>query len=135
MLQFANLSKQGTPPFSTPYTRNEYISRHSQRWFKLYQEKGLSELLKPLKPATGGQAERMTKEAWEKLNAALLKGEIASYGQARLFLSEQGVIYKNDSSILKLFKRHGIKGKVGRPLHEKADLEAQKSFKKTSVQV
>ena len=112
-----------------------YSLRHSQRWFKLYQSNGLAELLKPLKPSTGGQPERITRDVWEKLNEALKQGEIASYSQARLFLAKQGVVYKDDSSILKLFKRHGIKGKVGRPVHEKANLEAQASFKKTSVQV
>jgi transposase len=65
------------------------------------------------------------------LNAALLKGEIASYAQARRLLADYGIVYKDDTSILKLFRRHGIKAKTGRPQHQKSDVKAQEAFKKT----
>ena len=108
-----------------------YSLRHVQRWLKVYQEAGLQGLLEPLKPATGGQGERMTEEAWQGLKTAMERGEIASYGQARVLLAEYGVMYNHDTSILKLFRRHGIKAKTGRPRHEQADVVTQKQFKKT----
>lgn len=47
-----------------------YSLRYVQRWLKIYQEKGVAGLLEPLKPATGGQAARMTTKAWEALHKA-----------------------------------------------------------------
>lgn len=107
-----------------------YSLRQCQRWFKSYQNAGIVALLETSEQGKKS-AERMTQRAWQVLNEALIKGEIASYPQVRKLLKDQGVIYKDDSSILKLFKRHQIKGKTGRPLHEKTDLEAQEAFKKT----
>ena len=72
----------------------------------------------------------MTEQAWEALNRALLAGEISSYGQARALVAEHGVNYKDDTSVLKLFKRHKIKAKTGRPRHEKTDVAQQEAFKK-----
>lgn len=108
-----------------------YSRRQVQRWLKSYSETGLSGLLKqPAKPT--GAPERMTETAWQALDEALRRGEIATYAQARRLLAEHGVSYKDDSSVLKLFKRHKIKAKTGRPRHEKADMEVQAAFKKTS---
>lgn len=107
-----------------------YSMRQCQRWFKSYQEKGLDALLEERKTSTG-RPELMTEEAWEKLNEALGKGEIASYAQARELLAECNVIYSDDTGIGRLFKRYNIKAKVGRPQHEKADIAAQEELKKT----
>ena len=109
-----------------------YSRSQCHRWLKSYREEGLKALLAPQKKSPG-LTERMTPAAWESLTKALAKGEIASYKQARVFLAKQGVIYKDDTSILKLFRRHQIKSKLGRPQHEKADVEAQQAFKKTSL--
>ena len=76
-------------------------------------------------------AERMNESAWTALNETLLAGEIATYAQARALVAEHGVVYKDDSSV-KLFKRHQIKAKTGRPCHEKTDEKQQAAFKKTS---
>ena len=110
-----------------------YSQGHCQRWLRSYREEGLKALLEPQKKAPG-LTERMTPAAWESLTKALAKGEIATYKQARAFLAKQGVIYKDDTSILKLFRRHQIKSKLGRPQHEKAEPARQEAFKKTSVQ-
>ncbi len=75
----------------------------------------------------------MTRAAWEALNEAMQQGEIGTYEQARTLLAERGVVYRNPSSIHRLFKRHKIKAKAGRYRHEKADLEEQEAFKKTSL--
>lgn len=109
-----------------------YSVRQCQRWFKSYQEDGLAALVKESKQGKGS-GERMTEEAWSVLEESMLKGDIATYRQAREKVAEQGVIYKDDTSMLKLFQRHKIKAKTGRPLHQKADPELQEAFKKTSL--
>lgn len=76
----------------------------------------------------------MTQRAWQVLNEALSRDELASYGQARALLAKEGVVYKDESSILRLFKRHKIKAKTGRYRQRQATKEAQESFKKTSSQ-
>jgi len=107
-----------------------YSRRHCQRWLNDYQQDGLDALLVASKKARGPR-ERMTPAAWSVLKKALLAGEIATYRQARVLLAEHGVHYQNDTSVLKLFKRHKIKAKTGRPRHEKADVAAQEALKKT----
>ena len=107
-----------------------YSLRQCQRWFKTYQQRGLSSLLGASQQGKTA-SERMSEAAWRALNDALVAGEIATYAQARQLVAEHGVVYKDDSSVLKLFKRHKIKAKTGRPRHEKADVEAQAEFKKT----
>ncbi|MBA3573303.1 MAG: helix-turn-helix domain-containing protein [Pyrinomonadaceae bacterium] len=109
-----------------------YSRRHCQRWLKGYYQQGLTSLLEAPGKAPGAK-ERMTEQAWEALNRALLAGEISSYGQARALVAEHGVNYKDDTSVLKLFKRHKIKAKTGRPRHEKTDVAQQEAFKKTSL--
>ncbi len=108
-----------------------YSLRQCQRWFEAYRQAGLHALLTPSQQGKAS-GERMTEAAWQALNDALVVGEIATYAQARRLVAEHGVSYKDDSSVLKLFKRHQIKAKVGRPRHEKADAETQAEFKKTS---
>lgn len=107
-----------------------YSLRQCQRWFKSYQLEGLEGVLKASEQGKSS-GERMTEEAWSVLEKSMLKGEIATYRQAREKVAEQGVIYKDDSSMLKLLKRHKIKAKTGRPLHIKAEPEKQEAFKKT----
>lgn len=109
-----------------------YSLRQCQRWFKAYQGEGLSAMLTASQQGRAS-GERMNEGAWRALNKALVAGEIASYAQARKLLAEHGVSYKDDSSVLKLFKRHQIKAKAGRPRHEKADAFQQAEFKKTSL--
>lgn len=106
-----------------------YSWRQCQRWLTRYRIEGLAGLLTAAK--RGGSKERMTAEAWEALDRALKQGEIASYGQARTFLAQQGVVYRDATSILRLFRRHKVKAKTGRYRHEKAEAEKQETFKKT----
>lgn len=108
-----------------------YSRRHCQRWLRRYYDSGLNALFEKPGQSTGAP-ERMTAEAWQALDEALRKGDIATYPQARELVAEHGVVYRDDSSLLKLFKRHQIKAKVGRPRHEKADALIQDEFKKTS---
>ena len=108
-----------------------YSRRHCQRWLGAYYERGITALLASANKPPGAP-ERMTLKAWDELEQALLRGEIATYAQARKLVAKYGVSYKDDSSVLKLFKRHKIRAKTGRPRHEKADAEVQAEFKKTS---
>jgi transposase len=107
-----------------------YSLRQCQRWFKSYQTEGLGGLLKA---SCQGKAsgERMTAEAWQALDQALSEGRIRQARDARELVAEYGVVYRSDSSLLKLFARHKIKAKTGRPRHQKADVAAQDAFKKT----
>lgn len=107
-----------------------YSRRQCQRWLDSYRAGGLAALLEN-RIAQRGRREWVDAEAWSSLQAALKRGEIATYKQARGLLAEHGVHYKDETGVLRLFRRHQIKLKTGRPRHEKADPEAQESFKKT----
>ena len=107
-----------------------YSLRQCQRWLELYRQAGLDGLTSGHLAKRGG-VERMTPAAWKALNEAIGRDEIRSYTQARTLLAEHGVVYKDASSVFRLFKRHKIKAKTGRYQHQKADPEAQETFKKT----
>jgi transposase len=109
-----------------------YSWRHCQRWIGAYREGGLEALLVDETHKRGNHQERITPQALGRLEEVMERGEIASYEQARKFLADQGVHYRNQSSIFRLFKRHRIKAKTGRPRHQKADPQEQEAFKKTS---
>jgi transposase len=101
------------------------------RWWERYRAAGLDELLKQPKPV--GKSSRLTAQAWEGLMAAMRAGQIASMQDARNYLQEQwGIAYKNGKSLWWLFKKHRIKWKTGGRQHQKANVEQQNAFKKTS---
>src|SRR5918995_658215 len=107
-----------------------YSWRQCQRWFASYREGGLQELLKRRVDERGRQ-ELVTPEAFEELQEAMKKGEIATIGQADEFLRERhGIEYAHPDGVGQLLRRHKIKLKTGRPRHEEADQEEQQAFKK-----
>ena len=109
-----------------------YSWRQCQRWFASYQQGGLEELLKSRVHERGRQ-ELVTPEAFEDLEEAMKKGEIATIGQADEFLRERhGIYYAHPDGVGQLLRRHKVKLKTGRPRHEKADQQEQEAFKKTS---
>ena len=55
-----------------------YSLRQCQRWFKAYQQHGLSVLLNASRQGKTS-SERMSEAAWRALNDALVAGEIATY--------------------------------------------------------
>ena len=80
-----------------------------------------------------GRKELVTPEAFEELQEAIKRGEIATIGQAHQFLSERGIEYSHPDGVVQLLRGRKLKLKRGRPPHEKADLvEEQEAFKKTS---
>jgi transposase len=109
-----------------------YSWRQCQRWFASYQRGGVEELLESRVHERGRQ-ELVTPEAFEDLEEAMKKGEIATIGQADEFLRERhGIYYAHPDGVGQLLRRHKVKLKTGRPRHEKADQQEQEAFKKTS---
>src|SRR5688572_13862979 len=107
-----------------------YSWRQCQRWFASYQQGGIEELLKSRVDERGRQ-ELVTPEAFEELQEAMKKGEIATIGQAHRFLSERGIEYSQPDGVGQLLRRRKVKLKTGRPRHEKADPQQQEAFKKS----
>jgi transposase len=79
-----------------------------------------------------GPKEIVTQEAFQELEEAMKRGEIATVAQAHGFLSERGAHYAHPESVGGLLRRRKVKLKTGRPRHEKADTKEQEAFKKSS---
>ena len=107
-----------------------YSWRQCQRWFATYQSGGKQELLVS-RVDERGPKELVTEEAWEELQEAMKRGEIATVSQAHGFLVERGIAYSHPESVGGLLRRRKVKPKTGRPRHEKADQHEQEDFKKT----
>ena len=107
-----------------------YSWRQCQRWFASYRQGGLKELLRSRVDERGRQ-ELVTEDAFEELEEAMKRGEIATIGQAHRFLSKRGIEYSHPDGVGQLLRRRKVKLKTGRPRHEKADTEEQEAFKKT----
>lgn len=109
-----------------------YSWRQCQRWFASYNKGGLEELLKS-RVSERGRQELVTPEAFEDLEEAMKRGEIATIAQADEFLrSRHGIEYAHPDGVGQLLRRRKVKKKTGRPRHEKADPEEQEAFKQTS---
>src|ERR671910_3391772 len=109
-----------------------YSWRQCQRWFASYREGGLQELLKS-RVGERGRQELVTPEAFEELQEAMKRGEIATISEADEFLRERhGIEYSHPDGVGQLLRRRKVKKKTGRPRHEKADPEEQEAFKKSS---
>ena len=109
-----------------------YSWRQCQRWFNSYQQGGLDELLRS-RVSERGRQELVSEEAFEDLEEAMKRGEIATIAQADEFLRERhGIEYAHPDGVGQLLRRRKVKLKTGRPRHEEADPEEQEAFKKTS---
>jgi len=109
-----------------------YSWRQCQRWFASYEKGGVEELLKSGVSERGRQ-ELVTPEAFEELEEAMKKGEIATISQADGFLRQRhGIEYSHPDGVGQLLRRRKVKKKTGRPRHEKADAAEQEAFEKTS---
>ena len=109
-----------------------YSWRQCQRWFQSYKEGGLKELLRS-RVSERGRQELVTPEAFEDLEEAMKRGEIATIGHADEFLRERhGIEYAHPDGVGQLLRRRKAKLKTGRPRHEKTDPRKQEAFKKTS---
>ncbi len=110
-----------------------YSWRQCQRWFATYQRGGKRELLVS-RVDERGPKELITDKAWEQLQEAMKRGEIATVSQAHEFLVNRGIGYSHPESVGGLLRRRKAKPKTGRPRHEKANLQEQEDFKKSSQQ-
>src|SRR3954453_22160307 len=109
-----------------------YSWRQCHRWFASYKKGGLKELLKS-RVSERGRQELVTPEAFEDLEEAMKRGEIATIGQADEFLCRRhGIEYAHPNGVGQLLRRRKVKLKTGRPRHEEADPEEQEASKKTS---
>jgi transposase len=109
-----------------------YSWRQCQRWFQSYKKGGLEELLKS-RVGERGRQELVTLEAFEEMEEAMKRGEIATIKQADEFLrGRHGIEYAHPDGVGQLLRRRKVKLKTGRPRHEKADQKEQEAFKKTS---
>ena len=127
LLKSAECSNLGEAAKALGYSR-----RQCQRWFLTYKQEGLEKLLVS-RVHKRGPTELVTDEAFEELEEAMKRGEIATIVQAHRFLSERGVHYAHPESVGGLLRRRKVKLKTGRPRHEKADTEEQEAFKKSSL--
>ena len=108
-----------------------YSWRQCQRWFATYQRGGKRELLVS-RVDERGPKELITEEAWQGLQEAMKRGEISTVAQAHAFLVGRGIGYSHPESVGGLLRRRKAKPKTGRPRHEKANLQEQEAFKKSS---
>ncbi len=109
-----------------------YSWRQCQRWFASYRKGGIEELLRS-RVSERGRQELVTEEAFEDLEEAMKRGEIATISEADQFLRlRHGIEYSHPDGVGQLLRRRKVKLKTGRPRHEKADPEEQEAFKKTS---
>jgi transposase len=110
-----------------------YSWRQCHRWFASYQKGGIEELLKSRVHERARQ-ELVTPEAFEELQEAMKRGEIATISEADEFLRlKHGIEYSHPDGVGQLLRRRKVKKKTGRPRHEKADPEEQEAFKKSSL--
>jgi transposase len=110
-----------------------YSWRQCQRWFNSHQQGGIEELLKSRRVHERGRQELVSEEAFEDLEEAMKRGEIATISQADEFLRERhGIFYAHPDGVGQLLRRRKVKLKTGRPRHEKADQKEQEAFKKSS---
>ncbi len=108
-----------------------YSWRQCHRWFASYKKGGLKELLES-RVSERGRQELVTQEAFEDLEEAMNRGEIATISQAdELLRQRHGIEYAHPDGVGQLLRRRKVKLKTGRPHHEKADPKEQEAFKKT----
>jgi transposase len=108
-----------------------YSRRQGQRWFAAYKEGGMDGMLLN-RVDERGRSELVTDEAWEELEEAMKRGEIATVAQAHEFLVGRGIVYSHPESVGGLLRRRKAKLKTGRPRHEKAKEGEREAFKKSS---
>ena len=77
-----------------------YSWRQCQRWFASYQKGGIEELLKSRVHDERGRQELVTQEAFEELQEAMKRGELATISEADEFLRERhGIEYAHSDGV------------------------------------
>lgn len=106
--------------------------RTVQRWVGWYRHGGITEVC--TRHGGGhGQPSWLTPEQEAAMVEEATKGTFTTAGDVRKWVAEQfGVSYR-PKGIYGLLRRVGCRPKVPRPIHVKADLEAQEAWKKGAV--
>ena len=108
------------------------VSRRTlTRWLGWYRQGGLAEVLErvPGHGATGSECRLSEHRQGQLLERASL-GEFRTYEEARRWVEEEwGVKYRYEG-MYALLARMGVRPKVPRPAAEKADPQAQETWKK-----
>jgi transposase len=106
-----------------------YGERTVNRWWKTYQTGGIAGLLKHTPHR--GPTSRLTEEAWEDLEAAMTRGEIATLRDAQRYLTDQhDITYHSLHGVWWQLRKRKARPKTGRRRHRKADPEAQEDYKR-----
>ncbi len=106
-----------------------YSLRQLQRWWQTYQTGGRSPLI--TMRSRPGRASRLTDAAWEDLEAAMTRGEIATLADAQRYLRETWSIeYQSLNGVWVQFRRRHVRRKTGRRRHRQADPASQDAYKR-----
>jgi transposase len=102
--------------------------RQVARWWALYRREGLEALLRE-RPRLG-KVSRLTAEALNDLQAAMIAGQIATLKDAQRYLADaHGIVYPSLNGVWAQLRKHKIKLKTGRRRHALADVAAQEAFR------
>jgi transposase len=86
-----------------------YSWRQCQRWFASYRNGGIEELLRS-RVSERGRQELVTEEAFEDLEEAMKRGEIATISEADQFLRlRHGIEYSHPDGVGQLLRRRKVK--------------------------
>lgn len=106
-----------------------YGERTVNRWWKTYQTGGVEHLLEQ-RPRPGKRSQ-VTDAAWADLEAAMVRGEIATLKAAQRFLAEQhGIHYQSLGGVWWLLRQRKVRLKTGRRRHRQADAAAQAEYQR-----
>ena len=108
--------------------------RSAQRWVEWYRDGGLNEVVSR-KMGGVGQPRFLSESQERRLVGEIGSGRFRTAGEIADWVeSEYGVRFKGNS-IYSVLERLGCSPKVPRPRHEKADLDAQRRWKKGGLSV
>lgn len=106
-----------------------YSGKQVERWWKSYQQTGITKLLEGT-PVSGGRPTRISAEAWSGLHQQMLQGQIGRLEDAQRYLMQKWQTDYSIGGLSDLFKRRKVKLKTGRRRHRQASEEEQTTSKK-----
>lgn len=105
--------------------------RTVQRWVAWYRNGGL-DLVRAHRMGGSGQTPRLTLEQQEQLAAEVAIGRFRNAIAIRAWVAETFGVSYTEGGMYTLLERLKCNPKVPRPLHEKANLQEQEAWKKSS---
>lgn len=109
-----------------------YSLTQIHRWWQDYNLQGIDGLVHKQTHKVGVRSP-ITPEIYKDLNEKMIRGEIATEKEARIYLANRWQIIYKKRSLYMFFKRHKMKKKTGRPKHRKtAPVSVQEAFKKNA---